>query len=209
MAYLDNTEITVDAILTKKGRQKLASGQRLDITKFALGDDEIDYTLYDAGHPKGTPSYDSAIRAIPITEASPDETQVLKYKLVTLPKGTTRIPVVKFSGVTAITSIQTDGSTSLSPSTTPPGNTNAGYTVVLANQNAGILTVSRGANAVGTVPVFLGEEITTTAQVVSGLEFRFQPNRNLTSDIKTTITVYGNETGGSQTIPVTVTYQPQ
>ena len=42
MAYLDNTEITVDAILTKKGRQKLASGQSLNITKFALGDDEIE-----------------------------------------------------------------------------------------------------------------------------------------------------------------------
>ena len=45
------------------------------------------------------------------------------------------------------------------------------------------------------------------AQVVSGLEFRFTPNPNLTSDVKTTITVYGNETGGSQSIPVTVTYK--
>jgi hypothetical protein len=95
MAYLDNTEITVDAILTKKGRQKLASGQSLNITKFALGDDEIDYTLYEPAHPKGSAYYDSAIRAIPITEASPDETQVLRYKLVTLPKGTTQIPLVR------------------------------------------------------------------------------------------------------------------
>jgi hypothetical protein len=55
MAYLDNTEITVDAILTKKGRQKLASGQSLNITKFALGDDEIDYTLYEPAHPKVLP----------------------------------------------------------------------------------------------------------------------------------------------------------
>jgi len=208
MAYLDNTEITVDAILTKKGRQKLASGQRLDITKFALADDEVDYTLYEAAHPKGSSFYDSAIRAIPITEASPDETQVLKYKLVTLPKGTTRIPVVSL-GVASISVFQYEGVVALSPTTSPAGNTNAGYTVVLANQNAGILTVSRGANAVGSVPVFLGEEVSTTAQVVSGLEFKFQPNRNLTSDIKTTLTVYGNETGGSQTIPVTVTYRQQ
>ena len=42
MAYLDNTEITVDAILTKKGREKLATGERLNITRYALGDDEID-----------------------------------------------------------------------------------------------------------------------------------------------------------------------
>jgi hypothetical protein len=69
--------------------------------------------------------------------------------------------------------------------------------------------VTRGANAVGSVPVFLGEEVTTTAQVVSGLEFRFTPNPNLTTDIRTTITVSGNETGGSQSIPVTVTYRQQ
>jgi hypothetical protein len=207
MAYLDNTEITVDAILTKKGRQKLASGQSLNITKFALGDDEIDYTLYEPAHPKGSAYYDSAIRAIPITEASPDETQVLRYKLVTLPKGTTQIPTVKMGGLTAISANQTDGGTGITPGTNPAGNGNAGYTLVLADQRAGTLTVVKGATGTGTVPVFLGEEITTTAQVVSGTEFRFTPNPNLTIDIATTLTVYGNETGGSQTIPVTVTYK--
>lgn len=206
MAYLDNTEITVDAILTKKGRQKLASGQSLDITKFALGDDEIDYTLYEPAHPKGSAYYDAAIRSIPITEANPDETQVLRYKLVTLPKGTTQIPVVSL-GISSIAVYQSDGGVAMSPTTSPAGNQNAGYTMVLADQRAGTLTVSKGASAVGSVPIFLGEEVTTTAQVVSGLEFRFTSNPNLTSDVKTTITVYGNETGGSQTIPVTVTYK--
>ena len=206
MAYLDNSEITVDAILTKKGRQKLASGQSLNITKFALADDEIDYTLYEPAHPKGSAYYDSAIRAIPVTEASPDETQVLRYKLVTLPKGTTQIPVVKL-GVTAIAVNQTEGGVGLTPTTSPAGNSNAGYTVVLADQRAGTLTVTSGATGTGTIPVFLGEEITTTAQVVSGLEFRFTPNPNLTIDVATTLTVYGNDTGGSETIPVTVTYK--
>jgi hypothetical protein len=206
MGYLDNTEITVDAILTKKGRQKLASGQSLNITKFALGDDEIDYTLYEPAHPKGSAYYDSAITAIPITEASPDETQVLRYKLVTLPKGTTQIPTVRL-GVPSISVNQIEGGVGLTPTTSPAGNTNAGYTMVLADQRAGTLTVTRGATGTGTVPVFLGEEITTTAQVLSGLEFRFTPNPNLTIDIATTITVYGNETGGSQTIPVTVIYK--
>jgi hypothetical protein len=206
MGYLDNTEITVDAILTKKGRQKLASGQSLNITKFALGDDEIDYTLYEPAHPKGSAYYDSAIRSIPVTEASPDETQVLRYKLVTLPKGTTQIPTVRL-GVPSISVNQTEGGVGLTPTTSPAGNTNAGYTIVLADQRAGTLTVTRGATGTGTVPVFLGEEITTTAQVLSGLEFRFTPNPNLTIDISTTLTVYGNETGGSQTIPITVTYK--
>ena len=206
MAYLDNTEITVDAILTKKGRQKLASGQSLNISKFSLGDDEIDYTLYEPAHPKGSAYYDSAIRAIPVTEASPDETQVLRYKLVTLPKGTTQIPTVRL-GVPSIGVNQLEGGVGLTPTTSPAGNASAGYTVVLTDQRAGTLTVVRGASAVGSVPVFLGEEITTTAQVVSGLEFRFTPNPNLTIDVSTTLTVYGNETGGSQTIPVTVTYK--
>ena len=206
MAYLDNTEITVDAILTKKGRQKLASGQSLNISKFALADDEIDYTLYEPAHPKGSAYYDSAIRAIPVTEASPDETQVLRYKLVTLPKGTTQISTVKL-GVTSISVTQLEGGVGLTPTTSPAGNTNAGYTMVLSDQRAGTLTVTNGTTGTGTVPTFLGEEITTTAQVVSGLEFRFTPNPNLTIDVATTLTVYGNETGGSETIPVTVTYK--
>jgi hypothetical protein len=207
MAYLDNTEITVDAILTKKGRQKLASGQSLSITKFALGDDEIDYTLYEPAHPKGSAYYDSAIRAIPVTEASPDETQVLRYKLVTLPKGTTKIPTVKL-GYPSISVNQSEGGVPLGPTTQPAGNANAGYTLVLADQRAGTITVTQAATGTGTVPVFLGEEITTTAQVVSGKAFRFTPNPSLTIDISTTLTVYGNETGGSQTIPVTVIYKP-
>jgi len=206
MGYLDNTEITVDAILTKKGRQKLASGQSLNITKFSLGDDEIDYSLYEPAHPKGSAYYDSAIRAIPVTEASPDETQVLRYKLVTLPKGTTTIPTVKL-GITSIPVTQLEGGVGLTPTTSPSGNTNAGYTVVLADQRAGTITVTKAASGTGTIPVFLGDEITTTAQVVTGLEFRFTPNPQLTIDISTTLSVYGNETGGSQTIPVTVTYQ--
>jgi len=206
MGYLDNTSITVDAILTKKGRQKLASGQSLNISKFALGDDEIDYTLYEPAHPKGSAYYDSAIKAIPIMEASPDETQVLRYKLVTLPKGTTQIPVVAL-GISAVGVYQDEGQVALSPTTSPQGNTNAGYTVVLADQRAGTLAVTQGASAAGSVPVFLGEEITTTAQVVSGLGFTFTPNPSLTSNVSSTITVYGNETGGSQTIPVTITYR--
>ena len=206
MGYLDNTSITVDAILTKKGRQKLASGQSLSISKFALGDDEIDYTLYEPAHPKGSAYYDSAIKAIPIMEASPDETQVLRYKLVTLPKGTTQIPVVAL-GISAVGVFQDEGQVALSPTTSPQGNTNAGYTVVLADQRAGTLAVTQGASAAGSVPVFLGEEITTTAQVVSGLAFTFTPNPALTSNVSSTITVYGNETGGSQTIPVTITYR--
>ena len=205
MAYLDNSTITVDAILTKKGREKLAAGQGLNITKFALGDDEVDYTLYEPAHPKGSAYYDEPIRAIPITEASPDETQVLKYKLVTLPKGTKKIPKVEF-GIPSVTVNQTSGQVSLTPTTSPSGNSQSGYTIVLSNKNAGSIVGAGASAGSGTVPVFLGDEITTTAAVETGLTFTFIPNPNVTQTIKTTITVYGNETGGSQTIPVTVNY---
>lgn len=205
MAYLDNTEITVDAILTKKGREKLAAGSGLTITKFSLGDDEIDYSLYEPAHPKGSAYYDAAIRAIPVTEASPDETQVLKYKLVTLPKGTTKIPKVEF-GIPNIAVNQNSGQVSLSPTTSPSGNTQSGYTLVLSNRNAGSIVGSGLTQSAGSVPTVLGDEITETAVVETGLQFTFVPNPNITQTIKTTLTVYGNETGGSQSIPVTVTY---
>jgi hypothetical protein len=205
MAYLNNAEIIVDAILTKKGREKLASGEGLNITKFALGDDEIDYTLYEPAHPKGSAYYDAAIKAIPITEASPDETQVLKYKLVTLPKGTTKIPKVEF-GVPSITVNQNSGQVRLSPTTSPSGNTQGGYTIVLSNKNAGSIVGAGLSGAASSIPTFLGDEITATAAIETGLTFTFIPNPNITATIASTITVYGNETGGSETIPVTVTF---
>ena len=62
MGYLDNTSVTVDAVLTKLGRERLANGD-LDITKFALGDDEIDYDLYDTSHNLGSAYYGEAIGA--------------------------------------------------------------------------------------------------------------------------------------------------
>lgn len=205
MAYLNNTEITVDAILTKKGREKLASGEGLNISKFALGDDEVDYTLYEPAHPKGSAYYDAAIKAIPVTEASPDETQVLRYKLVTLPKGTTKIPKVEF-GIPSISVNQNSGQVQLSPTTSPSGNTQSGYTIILSNKNAGSIVGSGLSAGASSTPVFLGDEITATAAIETGLQFTFIPNPNTTQNISTTITVYGNETGGSQSIPVTVTY---
>jgi hypothetical protein len=209
MAYLDNAEITVDAILTRKGRELLANGGGLNITKFALGDDEIDYSLYEPAHPKGSAFYDAAIKAIPITEASPDETQSLKYKLVTLPKGTKKIPKVEF-GIPSVSVNQNSGQVQLSPTTSPAGNQQSGYTVILSNKNAGSIVGSGLAATSGTIPLALGDEITTTAAIETGLGFTFIPNPNITATVKTTITVYGNETGGSQTIPVTVTYvQPK
>ena len=163
------------------------------------------YSLYEPAHPLGSAYYDVAIKNMPVLEASPDETQVMKYKLVTLPKNTTRIPVVEF-GVPSISVNQRSGEVSLSPTTSPAGNRTLGYTVILANKNAGDI-IGEGVTAdVGTVPIYIGDDVSATASISKGLTFKFIPNPAITQTIKTTITVYGNETGGSQTIPVTITY---
>ena len=95
MGYLDNTSVVVDAILTKKGRELLSRQDgSFKITQFALADDEIDYTLYNENHPNGTAFYGEAIEALPLIEAIPNENNTMISKLVTLPRGTTKIPVL-------------------------------------------------------------------------------------------------------------------
>ncbi len=94
MGYLNNTIVTVDAILTTKGRQLMAQNDgTFRITQFALADDEIDYTLYNPYHPSGSAYYGEAIDNMPLLEAFPQENQTMKYKLVTLPRGTARLPI--------------------------------------------------------------------------------------------------------------------
>ena len=103
MGYLNNSVVTVDAILTNKGRELLARGDgSFRITQFALSDDEIDYTLYNPTHPSGSAFYGQAIENMPLLEAFPETTQNLRYKLVTLPRGTAKMPVLDlgFSQVT-------------------------------------------------------------------------------------------------------------
>ena len=70
MGFLDNSSITVDAILTKRGRQILSQGGDFTVTKFALSDEEIDYTLYDVTHPNGTDSYGTVIENMSLLEAT-------------------------------------------------------------------------------------------------------------------------------------------
>jgi hypothetical protein len=103
MGLLNNNTVTIDAILTKKGRELLAKNDgSFRITQFSLSDDEIDYTLYNPNHPSGSAFYGEAIEAMPIIEAFPDETQIMKYRLVTLPRGTAKLPVLDI-GYTSIT----------------------------------------------------------------------------------------------------------
>jgi hypothetical protein len=208
MSYLDNQTITVDAILTKKGRELLAKNGNLNITSFALADDEIDYSLYNPAHPNGSAFFDIALRNTPIFEPLSDETQTMKYKLVTLNQGVTSIPSITISQPLINIPRDYTGEIIISPSTNPSYNLTLGYTAILGNKNVGVLIVEE-ANAINsvsnTIPTFAGDISTTSAQVVVGKKFRFVPNSSLSKTTTTNLTVVGNESGGSTSIEVTVT----
>ena len=144
MGYLDNTSTTVDAILTKKGRELLArGGDEFKITKFALGDDEIDYSLWDVTHPNGTNSYGSAIENLPMLEAFPDENQIMRYQLVTMPKGTSKMPILDMPiPSTGLTYSCSGQSQAISPNTKNCSDAQLGYTIILHNSVPADLTLA-------------------------------------------------------------------
>jgi hypothetical protein len=208
MGYLDNSSVTIDAILTLKGRELLAKGgNAFQITQFALGDDEIDYSLWNPDHPLGTDYYGTIIENMPITEAIPDETQALKYKLITLPKQSTNIPVVTV-GNTAITLAAPGDSSVIAPNTSnfQGGNANLGYTAILSDSTVCDIQVTRALqnSTLPTTPRFIGDNEDAQSVAVAGFEFRIVAKTQLIEDKAATITVIGNETGGSVTINVTV-----
>ena len=214
MGYLNNAVVTVDAILTKKGRELLAKNDgSFRITQFALADDEIDYTLYNPLHPSGSSYYGQAIDNMPLLEAFPDETQIMKYKLVTLPRGTARMPILDL-GYTSIV-IKQGASLAITPQTLnyAGGNTfeSSGYTATISDvrtmstfEGVGIntadavalnSTTTLGTNVSKTV---VGTTINLRATTVNTL---FGTN----TAIYATLTVVGRDSGARIQIPITVT----
>jgi hypothetical protein len=214
MGYLNNAVITVDAILTTKGRQLLAQNNgSFKITQFALADDEVNYTLYNPNHPSGSSYYGEAILNMPLLEAFPQETQIMKYKLVTLPRGTAKMPILDL-GYSSIV-IKQGASLAITPQTLNyfGGNTyeTSGYTVTISDvrlfntfEGVGIntpaaqtlnSTTTLGTNVSKTV---VGTTINIRATTVNTL---FGSNTQL----QATLTVEGRDSGARVTIPVTVT----
>ena len=164
MGYLDNTSITVDAILTNKGRQILAAGQRLNITKFALSDDEIDYTLWNPAHTLGTNYYGAVIEDMPIVEANPDDTQMMRYKLVTLPKNVGGIPVVQVNPESfTLGSLNAEQVITPSMANFPGGNSSLGYTAILSDNSVASLEVAPGGSISTSRSVPGGPQVSTLA----------------------------------------------
>ena len=215
MGYLNNSVVTVDAILTDVGRELLAKNDgSFRITQFALSDDEIDYTLYNPTNPSGSAFYGQAIENMPLLEAFPLVTQEMKYVLTTLPRGTSKMPVLDL-GYAAIT-LKQGASLAITPQTLNylGGNTtyeSSGYTATISDvrtlsafNGVGIntpdatalnSTVTIGTNVSKTV---VGTTINLTATTVNTL---FGSN----SFLQATLTVVGRDSGARLTIPVTIT----
>jgi hypothetical protein len=207
MGYLDNSSITVDAILTKKGRELLSQGQsNFNISQFALADDEIDYDLWNPAHHLGSDYYGIVIENMPLVEATPDESNIMRYKLITLPKAAARIPVISV-GQAAIT-LSPSQTFTVRPTTTNfvGGNSTLGYTAILSNSDAATISVDVPAlsSVSPSVPRFIGDAEAAQTVSVTGLAFTISAKSIVTSGATATLTIIGNETGGRAVINITV-----
>ena len=218
MGYLNNQVVTVDAILTNKGRELLAKNDgSFRITQFALADDEIDYTLYNPTHPSGSSFYGEAIQNMPLLEAFPIETQIMKYKLATLPRGTAKLPVLDlgYSGIT----LQQGASLTITPQTLNYLGNNqtyetTGYSATISDvrlfstfTGVGInTTAATDANASSTSTTTLGTNVSTTV-IGSQINLRATTINTLfgnNTQLSATLTVVGLDSGARLTIPVTI-----
>ncbi len=214
MGYLNNNVVTVDAILTKKGRELLARGDgSFRISQFALSDDEIDYTQYNPNHPSGSAFYGEAIENMPILEAFPSEDQIMKYKLTTLPRGTSKIPIL--GGVNPII-LKIGESRTVTPETfNYEGSTNvfesSGYTATIADvrllssfEGIGISTEeAQRLNATQTIGTNVSKTVIGTSFniVASTTDSIFDTG---VTQLKTSLTIVGRDSGARVTVPVTV-----
>jgi hypothetical protein len=214
MAYLSNTSVTIDAILTKKGRELLARGDgSFAITQFALSDDEIDYTMYNPTHPSGSAFYGEAIINMPLLEAFPDETQIMKYKLTTLPRGTAKLPVLDL-GISSVV-LKQGASLTITPQTLNYLGNNqifetSGYTVTISDVRVLASFTGVGINT----PVATSLNSSTTigtnvSKTVIGTSFQLRGTTvntffTTTNSVQATLTVIGNDSGARLTIPVTI-----
>jgi len=209
MGYLDNSSVIVDAILTKKGRELLSRQDgSFEITQFALADDEIDYTLYNENHPNGSAYYGEAIENLPLIEAIPNENNTMISKLVTLPRGTTKIPVLSLQSTNI--NVGRSANFTITPTTLNfDTTTESEYSFTIAdrrliqagNTTGGIggTTTQQNVPFTGTAlsQTFVGQSFTGTALAGTTL---FGSNTALA----TSIIIVGLDTGARATVTLTV-----
>lgn len=215
MGYLNNQIITVDAILTKKGRELLAKNDgSFRITQFALSDDEIDYTLYNPTNPSGSAYYGQAIEGMPLLEAFSDETQIMKYQLTTLPRGTAKMPIINI-GYTNI-SLKQGASLSITPQTLnylggSQTFETSGYNFTIGDvrtmsvfNGVGInTTAATSLNSTTTLGTNVSKTVIGTTLNMTGTTINTLFGNQ--TQLQTILIVQGRDSGARVTIPITIT----
>lgn len=212
MGILNNQYVTIEAILTKKGRELMARNDgSFKITQFSLSDDEIDYTLYNINHPSGSAFYGEAIEAMPILQAFPDESQIMKYKLVTLPRGTSKLPIISLGYNSII--IKQGASLTLTPQTLNYlGSTSTfeanGYLVTVADGRVLSTFIGIGINSENIQQSVSTDSVLSKSQIgtsftITGTTINTLFGSNMTQ-LTTTITVTGRDSGSVISIPLII-----
>ena len=214
MAYLNNTSVVIDAILTKKGRELLSRNDgSFQITQFSLSDDEIDYTLYNPNHPSGSAFYGEAIENMPIIQAFPDDAEIMKYKLLTLPRGTAKLPVLAV-GYTSIT-LRQGATIAITPQTLNYlGATStfeqSGYTATIGDVRTMSTFTGVGINTAEATALNSTSTIgTNVSKTVIGTTFNLTATTintlfGASTTLYTMLTIVGRDSGAREAIPVKI-----
>jgi len=198
MGYLDGTSVTVDAILTKKGREIMSRGGAISVRSFTLTDTGVDYTLWNPDHPSGSAYYGEAIENTPQTEALPLAQYTLRNKLVSFSRDTVAMPAVILSYETH--TFETSDPISQNASILGWQNAGgaaqvggAGWTAFVPDTNIVSIGNASGAPIGGAGMYFILEQDIPTAMMYelsgggSETTFQIRPANNL--DVARTITV--------------------
>jgi hypothetical protein len=178
MGFLDNTSVTVDAILTKRGREILSTGGDFQITKFSLSDEEVDYNLYDVTHPNGTDYYGAVIENMNLLEATPNRTNFRSFLVnQSLAGASVKLDTLNYNQVNKLTTL------ALSPTTI--GSPDENYTFTIENTN--VVKFSNNSTA-----------RTVTAKTVELIAQSVNPGAT------TTVTVTGVNSGVTNIVTISV-----
>lgn len=195
MGFLDNTTVTVDAILTKKGREKLARDGDLVITQYAFADDDIDYGLYDVSHPNGSSYYGAVLENMPLLEAFTDETQVMRYKLFTADKDLDKLAtIIGLSTTPETLELNTNGK-DFTPTT--DGVSDDTYDFTLLNIDIATMTSESGNGS------FTRDGRTQVIQGVKSVNLKATNLQQATSPVlKTVLFVTSRESGATASVVI-------
>ena len=214
MGYLDNSSITVDAVLTKKGREILKNGGNLNITSFTMSDTGVDYTLWNPDHPSGSAFYGEAIENLPMLEASVHAEYNLRNRLISLNQNTVAVPALQLAGLdssggTLLTLEEGKTSSTITldlvgfTSTTNAISNNPYYVVV---QDPSIVKSSGVVESTlsGTSRMFLQEQDIPMAQQygITGNSFTISALQQDTAGKQTSIYIVHRETGAYNSFSV-------